>query len=334
MPDNSTRSIRLMSALVVMLMAAACAGEQDADAYGSFEAIEVVVSAQTSGQVLEFAPVEGGMLERGALVAVIDTTQLVLEQAQLAAQQSAAAARRAQAAEELRALEVQRELALRDHERTQRLFAEQAATRQQLERTEQAYEVLLARIDAARALLRSAGLDVASAAASVRRVEDLVGRSGVLNPTQGTVLVTYTRVGETVQAGQPLYRVASLDTLILRVYVTADQLASVQLGSEVDVHFDGPGGLASRTGVVEWISPSAEFTPTPIQTRDERATLVYAVKVRVPNENGGVKIGMPGDVTFRDVGSGARAGQGGAQATGGDTVPQPAAGTAGGGVTP
>lgn len=175
-------------------------------------------------------------------------------------------------------------------------------------------------MDAARAQLRSVEMEAASSDARVRQVDDLVDRSSVLNPQGGTVLATYTRAGETVQAGQPLYRIASLDTLILRVYVTGDQLGTLRLGQELDVHFEGVGGDSGRSGIVEWISPSAEFTPTPIQTRDERATLVYAVKVRVPNDDGALKIGMPGDVTFRGGGPGVAGGEGGEGGEGGAEV--------------
>jgi HlyD family secretion protein len=112
------------------------------------------------------------------------------------------------------------------------------------------------------------------------------------------VLVTYAHAGEIIQQGQPLYRIAGLDTLILRAYVTGDQLASFRLGQRVDVRFDGEQGLRAIPGTVQWISDKAEFTPTPVQTRDDRATLVYAMKVRVPNADGRLKIGMPGDVTL------------------------------------
>jgi HlyD family secretion protein len=123
-----------------------------------------------------------------------------------------------------------------------------------------------------------------------------------VNPSAGSVLVVYARAGEVVQPGQPLYKIAGLDTLDLRAYITGDQLASVRLGQQVTVHVDrGNGDLASIPGTVTWISPTAEFTPTPVQTRDERTDLVYAVKIRVANPDGALKIGMPADVTFGAV---------------------------------
>ena len=142
-------------------------------------------------------------------------------------------------------------------------------------------------------------MDVASAEARVAQIRDRLARSAVTNPQNGTVLTIYARAGEVVQSGHPLYKVADLDTMVLRAYVTGGQLSSVRLGQPVQVHVDqGGGALRSMPGTVTWISPSAEFTPTPVQTRDERADLVYAVKIRVANPEGVLRIGMPGDVTL------------------------------------
>ena len=277
----------------------ACRRDGEPDAYGNFEATEVVVSAQTSGEVRRFTPVEGLRLERGAVVALIDTTQLALERAQLVAQRSATGARRTEVSEQLGVLEVQREIARRAYERTRRLHAAQAATAQQLDQAERDYRVLVAQIAATRAQRQSVGLDVASNEARVEQIRDRIAKSSVANPQPGTVLATYAREGEVVQVGQPLYKIADLDTLVLRAYVTGAQLASVRLGEGVQVRVDAPGGrLRTIAGTVSWVSPTAEFTPTPVQTRDERADLVYAVKIRVANPDGALKIGMPADVTL------------------------------------
>ena len=287
----------LRSGLAAAVLLAACGRGRVPDAYGNFEATEVVVSAQTSGQIERFTPVEGMRLERGAEVALIDTTQLALEQQQLAAQRAAAGARGTEAGEQLRALQAQYAVARRAWERTRRLHAQQAATSAQLDQTEREYRSLGAQIEAARAQRRSVGLDAAASAARVAQVRDRLDRSTVTNPEAGTVLATYARAGEVVQAGQPLYRIANLDTLVLRVYVTGGQLTSIRLGQPVEVSVDrGAKELATFPGTISWISAAAEFTPTPIQTRDERGDLVYAVKIRVPNRDGMLKIGMPGDV--------------------------------------
>ena len=287
-----------MTALALVL--GACSGDPEPDAYGNFEAVEVVVSAQTTGQVERFLPDEGRRLAAGDLAAVIDTTQLALERDQLVAQRAATASRRREVNEQLRVLEVQRDVAQRNLERTRRLNEQRAATAQQLDQAEREYRVLVAQMGALRAQGESVELEESSGDARVRQLEERIARSSVLNPRAGTVLATYAREGEVVQAGQPLYRIANLDTLELRVYVTGAQLTSVALGEPVTVNVTGRGGdMLTVGGTVSWISPSAEFTPTPVQTRDERADLVYAVKVRVPNENGVLKIGMPADVMLR-----------------------------------
>ncbi len=290
---------RIAPAVGTALLLAACSNAPEADAYGNFEAIEVVVSAQTSGQIQSFTPVEGMRLERGDVVALIDTTQLALERAQLVAQRAAVSARRAEVGEQLGVLRVQRDIAKRTYERAQRLHAQQAATTQQLDQAERDYRTLVAQIDALEAQRRSVTLDVASNEARVEQIADRLAKSSVVNPSAGSVLAVYARAGEVVQPGQPLYKIADLDTLDLRAYVTGDQLASVRLGERTTVHVDrGGGGLASIPGTITWISSTAEFTPTPVQTRDERADLVYAVKIRVANPDGALKIGMPADVSF------------------------------------
>ena len=289
----------LSRGLAAASLLAGCARGPKPDAYGNFEATEVVVSAQTSGQIERFTPVEGMRLDRGAPVALIDTIQLALEQRQLAAQRAAAGARSTEVGAQLRALQAQYDVARRAFERTSRLHAQQAATSAQLDQTEREYRSLAAQIEAARAQRQSAGLDAAASEARVAQVHDRMTRSAVTNPEAGTVLATYARAGEVVQAGQPLYRIANLDTLVLRAYVTGGQLSTIRLGQAVEVRVDrGAKDLVTLPGTISWISPTAEFTPTPVQTRDERADLVYAVKVLVPNRDGMVKIGMPGDLTF------------------------------------
>lgn len=288
--------------LAALALLTGCDREAEPDAHGNFEATEVVVSAQATGQVQQFTPVEGMRLERGAVVALVDTTPLALERAQLVAQRAAVGARTAEVGEQLRVLEVQREIARRAYERTRRLHAGQAATAQQLDQAERDWAVLGAQIEALRAQRRSVGLDVSATEARVAQVRDRLARSTVTNPQAGVVLATYARVGEVVQSGQPLYKVADLDTLVLRAYVDETQLARVRIGQQVQVHVDRGEAIETLPGVVSWVAAKSEFTPTPIQTRDERAELVYALKVRVPNPDGALKIGMPADVSLRGRG--------------------------------
>lgn len=294
------RTMRCALACAPLVVVAACRRDAVPDAYGNFEATEVVVSAETAGRLEALAAQEGDTLAAGAVAAVVDTAQLALERAQIVAQRGAADAQAAEAAQQIGVLEVQREIARRGYERTRRLRAEDAATAQQMDQAEREYRVLARQVDAARTQRRAAGASAAATAARLAQLGDRIARSRVTNPIGGTVLATYARAGELVQPGQPLYRIARLDTLVLRAYVAAPQLAAVRLGQRVRVSVDrGPDEpRAVHDGVVAWIADRAEFTPTPVQTRDERADLVYAVKIRVANPRGTLKIGMPADVAL------------------------------------
>jgi len=292
------RRTRLGTSLLLAVVA--CRGGNQPDAYGNFETTEVVVSAETSGQLLSFKVDEGQTLAAGQLVGIVDTTQLDLQRRQLGAQRSGAASRVTEVAQQLDALRVQEEIAGRNYERIKRLFAEQAATAQQLDQAERDYKVLTEQIQGAEAQQRSAGEDVKSTDARLAQIVQQLAKSRLTSPVSGTVLARYTDRGEFVQPGQPLYKIANLDSMILRAYVTETQLAHVKLGAPATVSIDtGAKARRALAGTVSWVSPEAEFTPTPIQTRDERKDLVYAVKVRVPNPGGIVKIGMPADVRFQ-----------------------------------
>jgi HlyD family secretion protein len=301
---------RMACALVLL---AACSHAKPPDAFGNIEATEIVVSAQTSGQLLWFSPVEGVALDTGALIAVVDTTQIALQRRQTADQRAGNSAHVDEVALQVKSLEAQREglvaqkeIAQRTFDRTQRLFAQQAATAQQMDQADQSNRVLASQIasqdqqiDAMRAEVRTAGKDVSYNAARVAQFADQIAKSAVRNPIRGTVLTAYAKPGEFVQPGTPLYKIANLDTLELRAYVSETQLAIVKLGATAQLSFDS-GAKERRmvSGTVDWISASAEFTPTPIETQDERKNLVYAVKIRVPNTDGTLKIGMPADVRF------------------------------------
>lgn len=283
--------------LLTLIVSTACNRDREPDAYGTFEANEVVVSTQATGQLLSFTPSEGARIAKGTVVAVVDTTQLSLERQQVTAQREATGSRADEVTRQISVLEIQRTIARRSYERTRRLFNQKAATAQQLDQAERDYRVLGAQIAAAQAQRQSITRDVSSGQARVAQISERLNKSMVTNPQAGTVLATFVRTGEIVQPGQPLYRIANLDTLTLRAYISEDQLHAVRLGQQVQVNIDnGDGKLTKLPGTIQWVSAKAEFTPTPVQTRNERADLVYAVKVLVPNRQGLLKIGMPADL--------------------------------------
>jgi HlyD family secretion protein len=239
------------------------------------------------------------------------------------AQRAAASAQVEAARAQRSALDSQLEIARRNLDRTRRLIDQQAATTQQLDQAERDVRVLEAQITAqdeqikaqaqqvtaysgqlaaVTAQQRTASRQAESAGAQVALVDDRLRRTRVVNPSAGTVLVTYVEAGEFVQAGQPLYKIADLSSVEVRAFVTEPQLASIKVGQQVQVNVDvARNERTTMSGNITWVASSAEFTPTPIQTRDERADLVYALKIRVANDKGLLKIGMPVDV---DLGSG------------------------------
>lgn len=283
--------------IVLLLLALACRREQPPDAYGNVEATEVVVSAESSGRIEAFSPRDGDHLVAGAIVGRIETTQQTLERDQVGAQRAVTASRLDEIAQQIDALEVQRRIAGRAYERTRRLYAKQAATAQQLDQTERDYRVLGEQIQVARAQTQTIRREVAAAEARVAQVSQKIEKGEIVNPINGVVLATYARAGEVAQTGQPLYRIANLENMEVRAYITEEQLATTRVGQQVQVTVDvGEKQRKTVAGTVTWISPDAEFTPTPIQTREERTDLVYAIKIRVGNPNGILKIGMPADV--------------------------------------
>jgi HlyD family secretion protein len=288
--------------LLAATTVAGCRSEKKPDAYGNVEAVEVVVGSQVAGQLQSFTPNEGNALSAGVVVAVVDTSALVLQLQQAIAQRTASASRVEEVTRQAGVLEAQRLIAQRAYERVKRLYDQQAATAQQLDQAERDYRTLVAQIEAAGAQRQTAAREVSSNDARTAQIRDQLRRTIVVNPVGGTVLTTYTHRGEFVQLGQPLYKIANLDTVELRAYVTESQLAGVKLGRAVTVTADaGTGTRRAFPAVVSWISSRAEFAPTPIETRDERTNLVYAIKVRVANPGGVLKIGMPADVELGPV---------------------------------
>lgn len=295
----TSTTMRLTLLLTGGLALLAGCSDDEPDAYGNFEATEVVVSAEAGGQLLEFAPDEGDRLEALAMVGLIDTTTPALQRRELVAQQIASRTRTDEATAQIAVLQARLATARDDYERTQRLFRAEAATAGQLNRAEGEVRALEEQIRAARARTSVTREETGTVAARIEQIEEQLRKSRIVNPIAGVVLTTYVEPGEFVQPGQPLYQIADLDTLTLRAYITGDQLASVRIGEQVSVQIDaGGGGLRTLPGRISWIASETEFTPTPIQTRDERAEQVYAVKIRVPNPDGVLKIGMPGELVL------------------------------------
>jgi HlyD family secretion protein len=288
---------RVFPALSVLAVLAACRKET-VDAYGNFEATEVTVAAEVGGRLLAFGLEEGDRLAKDTVVGVVDTIPLILERRQAVARRAGAAAGTREAEANIAALEVQRTIADRELARTERLLKQSAATAQQGDQAEHDARVVREQLAGAQAARGSAHQEVAALDAQIASIDDKLARSRITSPLSGTVLARYVEPGEFVQAGQPLFKLASLDSLTFRAYVSNAQLTRLKLGQQVQVGVDRADSIATMPGRITWIASAAEFTPTPIQTRDERADQVYAVKVAVANADGRLRIGMPGELTI------------------------------------
>jgi len=268
-----------------------------ADAYGNFESQPVMVASQTPGQIVSLHLGEGDALRAGTTVGMIDTMQFHLKQKQLMASTGAVRARIASASAQVRAQEVQLANLQRDLRRSEKLFEDGAATEKQIDDLKGSEKLLKARIEASRSQENAIRAELQTIRAQISQVRDQLSKAAIINPVNGIVLRKYKMQGEIVGSGQVIYKVAAMDTLILRAYISGKQLAGVQTGQQVTVKFDVSDGLAELPGRITWIASEAEFTPKIIQTRDERVNLVYAIKIQVKND-GRLKIGMPGEVQF------------------------------------
>jgi HlyD family secretion protein len=285
-------------ALLLVLTVGACR-DAPPDAYGRFESTEVTVAAEASGRLLSLTVEEGARVAAGAVVGLVDTASLAYQRAEVAARREASRSRAREVDATLAALASQRTIAERERSRVARLVEANAATAQQDDRARRDADVLRDQEAGARAARETVEQDARALAAQLAVLDDRLRRSRITSPVAGTVLTRFAEAGEFVQPGTPLFKVAALDTLVLRAYISEAQLGQVALGQSVTVRVDaGKDSLRTLAGRVIWVAGSAEFTPTPIQTRDERVTQVYAVKIQVANADGRLRIGMPADVVL------------------------------------
>lgn len=283
---------------------AGCSPEANlSDAYGNFEATRVTVGSEGQGRLLFLNVQEGSELPQGQLVGLVDTTQLHLQLLQLEATLGTLPKKLRTTIADIDVLKKQKENLVREQERVARLVERKAATTKQLDDINGQIEVVDKQIQAIRTNTSTANQAVLSEKepmlAQMALIREQIRRCYIYNPVPGTVLTKLAESQEIVGPGAPLYQIAKLDTLDLRVYADASQLQQVRLGQQVEVLVDdGVADMKSLSGRVSWISQEAEFTPKSIQTKEERVNLVYAVKIRVANPDRALRIGMPAEVNF------------------------------------
>jgi HlyD family secretion protein len=323
--------MKLLSPLILLVLVTSCTSKDDVfDASGVFEAEEIIISSEVAGKVLHFPIEEGSQLGANQEVGSIDCKNLELQKAQVEASIEALSEKQFSATpqneiikEQLITQEKQtatqaQQLQILEKEQTrlQNLVRANAAPAKQLDDIDGQINVLKKQIEASlsqkevlkrqissqnqQVAIQNRGIlsETKPLKERIAQLNDQLQRCAITNPSAGTVLVKYIKTNEVVTPGKPLYKLADLSNMTLRIYLTGDQLTKVKLNQSVKVFIDqGQEELKELTGTMQWISDKAEFTPKTIQTKDERANLVYAAKVRIKND-GYLRIGMYGEIRF------------------------------------
>lgn len=281
--------------LVLMNVVACTKSNDKADGYGNFEATEVTISAEANGKIEFLNLEEGATLAPNTLIGLIDTTQLYLSKQQLIASKSTIASKSQNILSQTAVLKEQLKTTLIDQKRIQNMFVENAATKRQVDEINGKVNVLNEQIKSVKTQDAPINNEVKSIDVQIEKINDQIKKCNIINPFQGTVLAKYTEANEVTSFGKPLYKIADITKMTLRVYISEKQLNQIKVGQKVTVKIDAQEDMKSYPGTISWIASSAEFTPKIIQTKEERANLVYAVKVKVKND-GSLKIGMPAEM--------------------------------------
>ena len=271
---------------------------EKADGYGNFEATEITVSSEATGKI-EFLQVEEGtILEAQTQVGLIDTLQLYLTKQQLIASKSTVSSKSANVLSQKSVLAEQLKTVQIEKNRIRDMYAENAATKRQVDEIDGKVKVIEAQIQGIGTQNAPIINDLKYIDVQIQKINDQIQKSKIVNPIKGTVLTKYAEPDEITTYGKPLYKIADISEMTLRVFVSETQLPQLKIGQEVSVKIDGIEEMKSYSGTISWIASQAEFTPKIIQTKEERVNLVYAVKVKVKND-GSLKIGMPAEMWIK-----------------------------------
>jgi len=269
-----------------------------ADGYGNFEATEVTISAEANGKIEYLKLEEGDILEPKNQVGLIDTTQLYFNKQQLIASKSTVYSKSENVLSQIKVLQEQLKTTLIEKKRIQNMFAENAATKRQVDEIDGKVSVIQEQIKSVQTQNAPIVNEVKSIDVQIEKINDQIQKSKIINPIKGTVLAKYSEPNEVTAFGKPLYKIADISEMTLRVYISETQLSQIKVGQNVTVKIDAEKEMKSFPGTISWIASSAEFTPKVVQTKEERVNLVYAVKVKVKND-GSLKIGMPAEMWIK-----------------------------------
>ncbi len=289
------KNIKLIGIIAFTIVLASCDSNNKADGYGNFEATETTISAESNGKLLAFDVEEGQNLKKGIAIGYIDTVQLSLKKEQLFVARNVITSKSAGVLSQIGVLKAQLKTATTSKNRIEKLLKEEASTQQKLDDVNGKIDVIKQQIRSVEAQNAPVVNELRSIDAQLKQVEDQITKSNIINPINGTVLVKYAEPFEITNFGKPLYKIADLGTMQLRVYVSEAQLSTIKIGQKVTVKIDEGEEMKSYNGTITWIAAQAEFTPKIIQTKEERVNLVYALKIDVKND-GSLKIGMPAEM--------------------------------------
>lgn len=290
----------IVYASIILLLTACGKGNGDYDASGVFETTEVIVSAEANGKIMQLNFIEGQQVEQGKALGYIDTVQLYLKKMQLLTNTSAIKSGRVDIPRQIAAIKQQIATQKNEQKRFENLVKANAANQKQLDDINAQILVLERQLTAQTELLENSNKNISEQSSGlevqVAQINDQIQKSIICSPINGTILSKYAEQGELATQGRALFKVADIEHMFLRAYITASQLTQVKIGQAVKIYADfGEKEMKEYSGTITWISDKSEFTPKTIQTRDERANLVYAVKIAVKND-GYLKYGMYGEL--------------------------------------
>jgi len=285
--------------IILIVTLTACQTDEDkSDAFGNFETDEVIISSEANGKLEAFQIEEGQLLKKGTFIGYVDTTNLVLKDKQLEAQKIAIASKIDNIQSQIEVQKQQKKNAMIEKERVENMLKDGAATQKQMDDINGKIDLIDAQIKSIQTQNISVQSEMQVINTQIMQVDESLRKSKITNPVSGVVLEKYAEANEITAFGKPLYKIANLDFMYLRAYVSGAQLPHIKLGQQVEILIDdGEKTYRKLQGTISWISSTAEFTPKIIQTKEERVNMVYAIKVKVKND-GSLKIGMPGEVNF------------------------------------
>jgi HlyD family secretion protein len=295
---------KLLFPLTIITLLLSCeVNNKTYDAVGTFNATELIVSSEVAGTILKFDIVEGDILKKDEIVGLIDTVQLYLQKEQLLQNINAIEANRPTVTTQLAPLEEQLAKQHKEKERVENLLEADVATQKQLDDINSAIAVLEKQIEAQKKSLNNSvnGVNAQTAVlkTQIAQIEDRLNKCRITVPMDGIVIAKYVNAGELTSAGRPMMKIADMENVHLKAYFTSDQLTNIKIGQKVKVRADfGKGNHRNYDGKITWIANKSEFTPKNIVTSDDRANMVYAIKIAVHND-GYIKLGMYGEVILK-----------------------------------